>query len=91
MCIPKDTSSGTPGIIADSPCKAITYSGNSTGTRKAETDYHYAGTSSLCSTISSVAAVGGASGFTGRDDTTFGQRDCRCQAAVRLLGATWTV
>jgi RHS repeat-associated protein len=63
---------GTPGVIADAPCQTITYAGTPSGTRAAETDSYYDGSTALCGVISSGAATGGPSGFTGRDDTTFG-------------------
>jgi hypothetical protein len=61
--------SGTPGILGAFPCKVQTQNGS--GTTIAESDYYYDGNTSLCAAISSGVAVGGPSGYSNHDGTTF--------------------
>lgn len=62
---------GTPGIIADKPCKVVVYDG--TGKPASETDYIYDGGRVVCANpgAPNVASAGGTS-LTGHDETNFG-------------------
>jgi RHS repeat-associated protein len=63
--------SGTPGIIADAPCKTVTYDGNSN--RYAETDYLYDGSTTLCSTETSAVTTSPVTVVAGtHDEASFG-------------------
>lgn len=63
--------SGTPGVIADAPCKTLVQDGS--GFTVAETDYFYDGSSSTtpCTTATSQALPGSGS-YTGHDESNFG-------------------
>ena len=63
--------SGTPGVIADAPCKTVVYDGNNN--RYAETDYLYDGGSTLCGTVTAGAATTGVTVVSGtHDESKFG-------------------
>ncbi len=63
---------GTPGILADRPCKTVVY--GSSGNPLSESDFYYDGSASLCASVGAAVAPGPVSALPAgtHDETAFG-------------------